>query len=93
LTLLVIEQAGSNGTVGRLLLGRAHGGGHAEATGVSLFPILVDDGLAHHVSHEVGLNTLVVVHPQLQRFGFGQPSLFAADEAVGLHAFDDVQLA
>ena len=77
-----------------MLLSGAHRGRDAEATGVSLFAVLVNDGLAHHVGDKVCLDALVaVVHAQLQGLGFGRTGLFSADEAIGLHAFDDVDLA
>jgi ribonuclease PH len=47
----------------------ANRGGDVEAAGVGLFAVLRDDGLAHHVSHKVGLHTVVVDDAQLEGLG------------------------
>ena len=70
------------------------GGVHIQATGVAVGAVLGKHQLARHLGHVVGMGGIGGGDAtDFQFFNFGAFCLLFGDEAVFLHALDDVELA
>ena len=90
---LVVHDAFAQGLVGHGLVGGAQGGVNIQAAGVGFVAVLVVDQLAHSFGHIFGMDPAGVWPVSyIEFFLFGRLGLIAGDEAVFLHALNDVQL-
>ena len=92
LAALVVQQAAAQGPVGHGLVGGVHRHRHIQAAGGGLGAVLAVHQLAHRLGHVLGMHHRVGGCAQLQHLGAGGDGLLLGDEAVALHAVDDVLL-
>ena len=94
LAALVVHDAAAQRGVGGFLFAGIDGGVDVQAARVGLVAVLGKDQLARHFGHVLGMHPGVEgACADLQRLGLGFSGLGRRDEAVFLHALDDVELA
>ena len=94
LAAFVVHDAFAQCLVGSLLFTGIEGGVDVQAAGIGVAAVLGKDQLTGHFSHVLCMYTgRIGGSTQLERLFAGLPGLICRDEAVFLHALDDVELA